>query len=115
MATAPLTLGRDSQGQINFALSTAFARKYNNQFAEDTEVSIPLETGDRFIVFFPENGGNFYISDITVPSFPSVAGGVMLEANIVQNIALLDLTNWKTDNVFIKSPLAQTFTALVYK
>ncbi len=120
--TAPLNLGTDAQGKIDYSLEFPLARKFNNSFAGGTESWIVLEDDDKKAIFFPTPGANYSVSWDTVPAFPATPGAPMVinAIDVVQNPAALQLNNWPRSpsgqlRLYISSALAQTMTILIYK
>lgn len=120
--TAPLNLGTDAQGKIDYGLEFTLAAKYNNSFAIATETWIVLEEDDKKAIFFPTPGANYAVSWDTVPAFPPTPGAPMVKnaVDIIQNPAILQLSNWKRHSsgelrLYIQSPVAQTMSIMVYK
>lgn len=120
--TAPLNLGTDAQGKIDYTLEFPLSRKYNNSFAAGTESWIVLEADDKKAIFFPTPGANYTVGWETIPAFPATPGAPMVgnAIDVVQNPAALQLNNWPIGTaderrLYISSELAQTMTILVYK
>jgi len=93
----------DANGNVSFGLSILKNRKVGILLTSGSEVIVELQPGDDFAVFFPQLGGNYLVSPVTIPSYTATPEDV----DSVLNIAHISLIGWpqpgSVKNLFIKS------------
>ena len=120
MATAALRNGRDSESQLSFILNIGNGvDRYTNDFTGGEIVQVPFGPSDRYAVFFPTPGVNFYVgpSEAGLTPTPNITptGGIVSSYEGVLNPAAINLLESQFTELWVKSDNPQVLTILIYR